>query len=53
MQGTSWANGKVSGSGTLESPIFNIRSGFAGFDSNSILSSNGKCNILSIEDRID
>ena len=42
MQGTSWANGKVSGSGTLESPIFNIRSGFAGFDSNSILSSNGK-----------
>jgi|TARA_B100001094_G_scaffold128919_1_gene124969 hypothetical protein len=42
LQGTSWANGKVSGSGTLESPTINVRSGFGGFDSNSILSANGK-----------
>ena len=38
MQGVSWSNGEVSGSGTLKSPVYNVRSGFAGFESNSVLS---------------
>lgn len=39
LQGVSWANGVVSGTGTLKTSTFNVRSGFAGFDSNSVLSS--------------
>ena len=38
MQGVSWSNGEVSGSGTLKTPVYNVRSGFAGFESNSVLS---------------
>ncbi len=39
LQGVTWANGEVSGTGTLKTSTYNVRSGFAGFESNSVLSS--------------
>ncbi len=42
LQGVSWSGEQVSGSGTLVSPMFNLRSGFGGIASNSTLTGNGK-----------
>jgi hypothetical protein len=41
LQGATWSQGKLSGSGVALSPSFNVRSGFGGFLSNSILNANG------------
>ena len=42
LQNVAWSSGQISGSGTLLSSQFNIRSGFAGFDSNCSLTGNGE-----------
>lgn len=42
LQSTTWSPGQISGTGTLFSKHFNIRSGFAGFDSNCSLTGNGQ-----------
>lgn len=42
LQANSWSTGQISGTGTLLSKDFNIRSGFAGFNSNCSLSGNGE-----------
>ena len=42
LQSSSWSPGQISGTGTLVSKHFNIRSGFAGFDSNCTLTGNGQ-----------
>jgi len=42
LQNVVWSSGQISGSGTLLSTQFNIRSGFAGFDSNCSLTGNGE-----------
>ena len=42
LQNAAWSPGQISGSGTLLSSQFNIRSGFAGFDSNCSLTGNGE-----------
>ena len=42
LQNAVWSSGQISGSGTLLSTQFNIRSGFAGFDSNCSLTGNGE-----------
>ena len=42
MSGSSWNSGSVSGTGTLESPEFFIRSGFVGVKSNSYLNGSGR-----------
>ncbi len=42
LQSTSWSPGQISGTGTLTSKHFNIRSGFAGLDSNCSLNGNGQ-----------
>jgi hypothetical protein len=41
LQGASWANGQVSGTGDATSPTYNVRSGFAGIISNSDLTGSG------------
>ena len=41
LQNVVWSAGQISGSGTLLTTPFNIRSGFAGFTSNCLLSGNG------------
>ncbi len=41
LQNVGWSNGQVSGSGTLLTTPFNLRSGFAGFNSNCSLTGNG------------
>ena len=42
LQSTTWSPGQISGTGTLVSKHFNIRSGFAGFDSNCSLTGSGQ-----------
>ncbi len=42
MSGSSWSSGSVSGTGTLESPEFYVRSGFVGVKSNSYLNGSGR-----------
>jgi len=42
LQSVAWSPGQISGSGTLLSSQFNIRSGFAGFNSNCSLTGNGE-----------
>ena len=41
LQGATWANGQVSGSGEATSPTYNVRSGFAGIISNSDMTGSG------------
>ena len=42
MSGSSWNTGSVSGTGTLESPEYFVRSGFVGVKSNSYLNGSGR-----------
>ena len=42
LQNVGWSNGQISGVGTLLTTPFNLRSGFAGFNSNCSLTGNGQ-----------
>lgn len=42
MSGASWNSGSNSGTGTMESPVYSIRSGFVGIKSNSYLNGSGR-----------
>ena len=42
MSGSNWNSGSVSGTGSIESPLFSIRSGFVGIKSDSYLNGSGR-----------
>ena len=42
MSGANWNSGSNSGTGTMESPLYSIRSGFVGIKSNSYLNGSGR-----------
>ena len=42
MSGANWNSGSISGTGTMESPLYSIRSGFVGIKSSSYLNGSGR-----------